>query len=351
MGNRNLKHELFVEFEAGIEAKFWDNRIGLDLSVYQKESQDLIINLPLDPSTGYTSTGVNAANIDNKGIELGLNISPPLPGGVRWDINLNYTKNVREVTEIFEGIDRVRVAGFNTLGNYAIPGEPFNVFYGEAFRRAEEGQFEGQFVVGSDGAYQGSGELSVIGDPNPDFRANWINDFSWKGVSFGFHFQWIQGGDIQSSTIQAILARGNTIDTDVDRGVPIIMPNSVKQTGVESDGTPIYVPNDIQTYMGDTFFRAYFFADEGGVFDATVVRLRQVSLSYVLPKSILENTPFGTAALTISGENLWYSAPNFPDGTNFDPEISSLGVGNGLGFDFRTAPTAKKYGINLALTF
>ncbi len=351
LGNRNLKHELFVEFEAGIEAKFWDNRIGLDLSVYQKESQDLIINLPLDPSTGYTSTGVNAANIDNKGIELGLNISPPLPGGVRWDINLNYTKNVSEVTEIFEGIDRVQVAGFSNLGNYAIPGEPFNVFYGEAFRRAEEGQFEGQFVVGSDGAYIGSGELSVIGDPNPDFRANWINDFSWKGVSFGFHFQWIQGGDIQSSTIQAILARGNTIDTDVDRGVPIIMPNSVKQTGVESDGTPIYVPNDIQTYMGDTFFRAYFFADEGGVFDATVVRLRQVSLSYVLPKSILENTPFGTAALTISGENLWYSAPNFPDGTNFDPEISSLGVGNGLGFDFRTAPTAKKYGINLALTF
>ena len=351
LGNRNLKHELFVEFEAGIEAKFWDNRIGLDLSVYQKESQDLIINLPLDPSTGYTSTGVNAANIDNKGIELGLNISPPLPGGVRWNINLNYTKNVSEVTEIFEGIDRVQVSGFSNLGNYAIPGEPFNVFYGEAFRRAEEGQFEGQFVVGSDGAYIGSGELSVIGDPNPDFRANWINDFSWKGVSFGFHFQWIQGGDIQSSTIQAILARGNTIDTDVDRGVPIIMPNSVKQTGVESDGTPIYVPNDIQTYMGDTFFRAYFFADEGGVFDATVVRLRQVSLSYVLPKSILENTPFGTAALTISGENLWYSAPNFPDGTNFDPEISSLGVGNGLGFDFRTAPTAKKYGINLALTF
>ncbi len=351
LGNRNLKHELFVEVEAGIEAKFWNNRIGLDLSVYQKESRDLIINLPLDPSTGYTRTGVNAANIDNKGIELGLNISPPLPGGVRWDINLNYTKNVSEVTEIFEGIDRVQVAGYSNLGNYAIPGEPFNVFYGEAFRRAQEGQFEGQFVVGSDGAYQGSGELSVIGDPNPDFRANWINDISWKGVSFGFHFQWIQGGDIQSSTIQAILARGNTTDTDVDRGVPIIMPNSVKQTGVESDGTPIYVPNDIQTYMGDTFFRAYFFADEGGVFDATVVRLRQVSLSYVLPKSILENTPFGTVALTISGENLWYSAPNFPEGTNFDPEISSLGVGNGLGFDFRTAPTAKKYGVNLTVTF
>ena len=79
--------------------------------MYQNESRELIIDLPLDPSTGFTDTGVNAANIDNKGIELALNISPPLPGGVRWDINWNYTKNVSEVTEIFEGIDRVQVAG------------------------------------------------------------------------------------------------------------------------------------------------------------------------------------------------------------------------------------------------
>ena len=74
-------------------------------------------------------------------------------------------------------------------------------------------------------------------------------------------------------------------------------------------------------------------------------------MSYSLPKSILENTPFGTVGITLSGENLFYNAPNFPEGTNFDPEISSLGVGNGRGFDFRTAPTAKKYGINLNVTF
>ena len=164
-------------------------------------------------------------------------------------------------------------------------------------------------------------------------------------------WQYIDGGDIMSSTVQALLARGNTSDTDVDRYVPVVMPDAVKQTGTAADGSPIYAPNDIQTYMGDTFFSAYFGDWEGGVFDATVIRLREVSLTYVIPQSLIQKTPFGRIAVSISGENLWYYAPNFPEGINFDPEINSTGVGNGRGFDYRTAPTAKKYGFNINLTF
>jgi hypothetical protein len=154
-----------------------------------------------------------------------------------------------------------------------------------------------------------------------------------------------------SSTVQALLARGNTKDTDVDRRIPIVLPNAVKQVGTTPGGEPIYAPNDIQTYMGDTFFSTYFGASESGVFDATVIRLREVSLSYKLPASALSKTPFGRVVVTLSGENLFYNAPNFPKGINFDPEINSLGVGNGRGFDFRTAPTVKKYGLNVNITF
>jgi hypothetical protein len=368
LGNRNLERELFVEYEAGIEAKLWNNRIGIDLSLYDKTSEDLIINLPLDPATGFTSTTVNAAEVNNKGIELGINVSPPMPGELQWDVTWNFTKNVSNVNSIFTGIDRVQVsdptsggnfgiggngAGYSTLGNYAIPGEPFNALYGSDFQKVEDpnSEFFGLFVVDNQGAYQASGDRQKIGDPNPDYTMNWINNISWKGISFGFHWQLIQGGDIYSSTVQAMLARGNTSDTDVDRNIPLIMPNAVKQTGVDAGGNPVYVPNDVQTYIGDSFFRAYFFAAEGGVFDATVIRLRQVSIGYVLPKSLLDKTPFGTVGITLSGENLFYNAPNFPEGINFDPEISSLAVGNGKGFDFRTAPTAKKFGVNLSVTF
>ncbi len=347
LGNRNLAPELFRETEAGIEGRFVNNIFGIDVSLYQKISDDLIINLPLDPATGYTATTVNAAEVENKGVEAALTINPPIPGGVNVSTTLNYTKNVSIVNDIYPGIDQVQIDGYTTLGNYAIPGESFGALYGSTFARTDDGSL----IVNNQGAYIGSGEFGVIGDPNPNYQANWMQNISWKGISFGWQFQYIDGGDIFSSTVQALLARGNTSDTDVDRTIPIILPNSVKASGTDSDGEPIYVPNDIQTYMGDTFFDAYFGADEGGIFDATVIRLRQISLGYAVPKSILENTPFGRVGITISGENLWYRAPNFPEGINFDPEISSLGVGNGRGFDYRTAPTAKKYGVTLNASF
>ncbi|MEM1325113.1 MAG: SusC/RagA family TonB-linked outer membrane protein [Bacteroidota bacterium] len=353
LGNPNLTPELITEFEGGVDARFFQNRFGVDLSLYNKTSDDLIIALDLDPATGFTSTTVNAASVENKGVELGLNIVP-FQGDFGWDITLNYTKNVSEVLAISEDVDQIQIrnpvgfggalnanlnAGFNAgLGNYAIVGQQYGVIQGSPFIKDENGNK----IVDGQGNFQGDATIDIIGDPNPNFQANWINSFSYKGFSFGFQFQYIDGGDIFSSTVQALLARGNTVDTDVDRNVPLIMPNSVK-----SDGTP----NDIQTYIGDSFFRAYFFANEGGVFDATVIRLRETSLSYAVPARFLENSPFGQIGITLSGENLWFNAPNFPQGLNFDPEVSSTGVGNGRGFDFRTAPTAKKYGLMVSASF
>ncbi len=335
LGNRNLAPELHTEIEAGVEARFLDNRIGVDLSLYQKTSSDLIINLSLDPATGFTNTTVNGAEVVNEGIELGLDFTP-IRGEFNWDFTLNYTKNVGTVESIANGIDQIQIAGFSTLGNYAIPGEPYGVMQGFPFQRVD-----GELLVDGAGNYVGSNTIGVIGNPQPNFQANWINNISWKGFSFGFQWQYIDGGDIFSSTVQALMARGNTTDTDVDRSLPLIMP------GVTADGSP----NTTQGYIGDQFFRAYFFADEGGVFDATVIRLREVSLSYALPSSLLDNTPFGRVGISISGENLFYNAPNFPEGINFDPEVLSLGVGNGRGFDFRTAPTVKKYGVAVNVTF
>jgi len=350
LGNPNLTRELHVEVEGGVEARFLQNRVGLDFSIFNRNSSDLIIDLNLDPATGFTNTTVNAAELENRGIELGLNITP-VAGEFQWDITLNYTRLRSEILAIADGIDQIQIsntsgaggviggggAGFTTLGNYAIVGEQYGIMQGFPFIKDEEGNL----VVDGQGAYQGAGAIDIIGDPNPNFQANWINNFSWKGFSLGFQWQYIDGGDLYSSTVQALLARGNTVDTDVDRNLPLIMP------GVKADGSV----NDIQTYIGDTFFRAYFFADEGGIFDATTIRLREASLAYAFPQSFLDKTPFGRMTLTLSGENLWFNAPNFPEGINFDPEISSTGVGNGRGFDFRTAPTAKKYGVALNVTF
>lgn len=337
LGNPNLTPELHSELEFGMEAQFLNGRIGLDLSLYNKNSKDLIIDLPLDPATGYTVTTVNGAEVTNKGIELAVNFTPVKTSSLQWDATVNFTRNVPTVESIISGVDQVLIAGYGTLGNVARPGQPYGAMLGTDFNK----DANGNLLVDGQGSYTENANTGIIGNPNPDFTANWSNTLTWKGISFGFQWSYVQGGDIYSSTVGALMARGNTVDTGFDRFQPIILP------GVKGDGTP----NDIQTYAGDVFFDAYFGADAGSVFDATVIRLREVSIAYALPKSILTKTPFGSAAITISGENLFYNAPNFPKGINFDPEVLSLGVGNGRGFDFRTAPTAKRYGATLSVTF
>lgn len=338
LGNPNLQAETISEIEFGVEAKFLDNRIGVDLSLYNKQSSDLIISLPLDPATGYTSTTVNAAEVENKGIELGLNFVP-ISGAFTWDFTLNYTRNRNIVNSVAEGIDQFAFAGYSNLGNFAIPGEQYGVIMGLPFQKNDQGDL----LVGADGNYIPGQDIEVIGNPNPNFQANWINSFTYKGLSLGWQFQYVDGGDIYSVTTATMLARGLTEDTNVDRFLPIIQPGVLA-----SDGT---TPNNIQAYIGDLFFNSYFFADEGTIFDATVLRLREVTLSYRLPQSLLESSPFGQASIVLAGENLWFNAPNFPEHVNFDPEVLSLGVGNGRGFDYITGPTAKKYGVTLNLTF
>ncbi len=337
LGNPNLKPELHEEIEAGIEARFLNNRIGIDLSLYDKQSSDLIFPLALDPATGYTNTTVNVASLSNKGIELGLNLTP-FRGKFTWDINLNYTRNRNIVESIAEGIDRFAIATAGSAGNYAVPGQPYGVMMGIAFQKNDAGQY---IVNQTSGEYIAESDISVIGNPNPNYTANWINTISYKNLSFNFHWQYIDGGDIYSMLTATMFARGNTKDTDFDRYTPVSLP------GVKPDGTPSYV----QGYAGDLFFNAYFFADEGIIFDGTVIRLREVGLSYDVPARILKNTPFGSLSLRISGENLFYNAPNFPEYINYDPEVSSTGVGNGRGFELITGPTSRKFGATLSFTF
>jgi hypothetical protein len=117
---------------------------------------------------------------------------------------------------------------------------------------------------------------------------------------------------------------------------------------VKADGTP----NNIQVTASDVGFNnLYFFGDEGRIYDATTLRLQEVSLSYALPQNVISKTPFKGISLQLTGNNLWYKAFNFPDGLNFDTDNLGLGVGNGLGFEFLTGPSARRLGGTIKLTF
>lgn len=342
LGNLNLKPELLTEIELGIEGKFFNNRLGVDLSLYKKESTSLIINRSLDPGTGYEETADNIARVSNTGIELGLNLAliKSKSKGLGWNISGNFTQNRNIVEELGLGGDvQIYVfEGFTNLGNAAIPGKPFGTIVGSSI--AKDGN--GNYLVGTDGNYVRDAELKEIGDPNADWRATAINEISYKNITFGFQFEFQKGGDIYSTTASALLSRGQTKDTDFDRSGTVVLP------GVKPNGAV----NDIQIgYTQYGFNNSGFFINEQAIYDATNLRLREISLSYSLPKKYLDKTPFGKISMSIVANNMWFKAFNFPKYLNFDPEVLSLGVGNGQGFDFLTGPSVKRYGFNFNLTF
>jgi len=340
LGNPNLKPERRKELEFGVESTLIDDRIGLDLSVYQRTTDSLITATPLDPATGFTSTLRNIGQLQTKGMEVVLRGTPVKTGsGIRWDITANYAHYRSVVTDLAEGLEEVVFSGFSNLGNFAIEGKPYGMIKGVGIERHPT---TGEKIVNPDGRYRPTAEIVELGDPNPKFTSSLINVVSWKGIKLSFMMEYRHGGMIVSNTVKGVLARGLSTDTDqLDRALPLVLP------GVQADGSP----NGVQITAANYFFDNYFFSDEAITFDASTIRLREASLMYALPKSILSRTPFKGISVALTGSNLWFRALNMPKGVNFDTDVLSTGVGNGLGFDYLTGPSARRLGGTLSLTF
>jgi TonB-linked SusC/RagA family outer membrane protein len=338
--NPNLKPSLIKEFEFGLEGKVLNNRGNFDLSVYNRQANDQLLNRDLDPSTGFTSQRINAGNVTNKGIELSIGYTVVKNKNWKWQLDGLYSRNRSKVSDIPEDLKEIRTSGFTNLGTFAINGQPLGVIKGTAYVR----DAKGNRIVGSDGNYILANEVSVLGDPNADYRMTGISTLSYKQFSFRVQADFTHGGDMYSATSSVMVGRGVTRDTEFDRALGYILP------GVREDGTP----NNIQISATQAYFDnsvAGSAADEPGIFDATCVRIREASLSYSMPQEALKKLPFGSVSFTISGTNLWYYAPNFPKYVHFDPETSGLGVSNGRGLEFITGPSSRRIGASIRVTF
>ncbi|HQS54252.1 MAG: hypothetical protein B7Y15_01130 [Bacteroidetes bacterium 24-39-8] len=336
--NPDLKPELQTEFEAGVEGKFLKNRLTLDLTLYNRISKNQLLNRDLDPSSGYSSIKINAGQVSNKGVEMGLGYTFIQNKAWNWKVDALWTINQSMVSDIPSDLKEIVYAGYTTLGNFAINGQPLGVIKGYYWQRDAK---TGQRIVSSTGDYISSQEIGIIGDPTPKYKLTGISNLSYKGLSFRMQWEYTCGGDMYSSTTRSLIARGVTKDTEFDRAAPYLLP------GVDASGNP----NRVQTSATQAFFNNGFGPDESGMYDATLIRLRELSLAYSLPEKLLAKTPFGGVSFTLSGTNLWYNAPNFPKYANFDPETNGLGVSNGRGLEFITGPSSRRIGASLRITF
>ena len=342
--NPDLKPELLSEIELGFESRFLNNRVSLDFTWFERTTENLIVNEPLSPSTGFTVTQSNVGEIKGDGVEADLGINWIKNDNFNWNTNVNFATYNPVVTK--QEQDIIIYAGSTALfvgGNAAIEGQPLGVIVGTAFDRNENGEL----LVNEGGDYiitevDNDGNVPVIGNPNPDYTMNLSNTIQYKNWNFSFLVSHIKGGDIMSSTIATLLGRGLITET-LDRENTYILPGIRQLTGE---------PNDLQINNSTYYFNNLLFGPaEAKIYDASVVRLQEVSLGYTFSAENLEKSPFGSITITAQGFNLWYDAYNTPEGANFDPNVQGAGVGNSQGFDFLNGPSARQIGMSVKATF
>ncbi len=360
--NPNLKPERSTETELGTELQFINGRIGLDFTWYNKLSSDMIAPVPVPSASGYAYKYLNFGEMRNRGIEIGLTLVPlQLSNGLKWEIFTSFTNNKSEVVSLREGIERLKLyMGGDITGFSAViePGSGYGAFRGSYALRDEQ---SGKMIIDPlTGFPYLALDEKIIGDPNPDFLMGVTNTISYKGLTLNALWDWRQGGDVYSVTIYSLLGRGVTKDTE-DREhswiIPGVYGNNQGELLKDASGSPIdnrtgITTNDLYFYAGgnETTF-AINSAGEFNIYDATVYRLREVSIGYDLPKKWIERANIGRVNISVTGRNLWYFAPNVPTYTNFDPDINNYGSSNLQGIDLSCAPTARRYGVNLKVNF
>jgi TonB-linked SusC/RagA family outer membrane protein len=342
IGNPNLKPEITTSYELGLEMSFLKDRVGIEATAYTNESRNQILTVPIAASSGFTSQTLNAGSITNKGIELLLRGQPVRTRDFTWELTGTFTKNKNNVKELFPGVDQISLGGFVGVTTVAKAGEPYGAFFGAGFLRDPEGRV----VVDPATGYPLADPVAKThGSIQPDFLASLSNQFSYKGFTLSFLLDGRKGGLFFSRTKSLQEFVGTDPRTLQNDREPFVIPNSVVKT---ADGK--FVANTTQVLDAQDYW--VNFSSPTGIehlLDASFLKLREVSLSYRLPKKWLGKAPVSGIVVGLSGRNLFLWTP--AENTYADPEASSFGTGNVQGFEYGTIPSIRNYGANIKIIF
>ncbi len=355
----NLKNELTESWEIGADLRFLQNRLSLDLTYYNGKTTNQILPTTISNASGYSSVVINAGEIQNKGFEAVLNANMVKTGkGFRWDISANYARNHSMVVELAPGIETFKIADSYPNDIEARPGQAFGNIIGYATKKAPDGQL----IVGANGAYLRESKMSILGNITPDWIGGLNNTFSYKGLSLSFLLDFVQGGELSSSTKYQMTAKGTGKFTEEGRrpqdtddagnqlpyvgvldGVVEITDDAGNVTGYEKNTKAV----DGQTYWAS---RAWGGPTDWFVLDGSYIMLREVMLSYRFQPSVLNKTPFTGLTLTLIGRNLWYIEEHMQD-MGISPESAPSTDAGYTGIETFGVPTTRTFGLNVKLTF
>lgn len=348
VNNPLLMPEKTKSWEAGLEFIGLNKRLTFDLALYKTNSVDQIVEVELPKATGMGFKYLNGGDIENKGVELALGYDIISNSDFKWNASINWAKNVSEVNSLPSGIENYVINSYQGgVSTNATVGMPYGVFRGTGFQ-----YLNGKRVVNEDGFYVSVSD-QVIGNPNPDWNGGFTNTFTYKNFGLSFLIDVQRGGDVWSLDMHYGQATGLTANTagNNELGNPIRNPvaegGGILFDGVQADGSV----NTVRAYA-DAYDGAFYWGDESinpsqmTTYDASYVKLREVAITYTLPKAILSNV-FQRASFSLVGRNLWIIDKNVPYA---DPE-SGLGAGNGQGYISGAYPTLRTMGFRIDLDF
>ncbi|MBS1577534.1 MAG: SusC/RagA family TonB-linked outer membrane protein [Bacteroidetes bacterium] len=332
-----LKNETVKEFEIGLETKWFNNRVSFDATYFNKKSSDLLTaGVPLDPSTGFSSATENSGSMRNKGVELTLGITPVKTKDLRWDVTVNFTKIKNDVLDLAPGVSFLQFAGFTNPGIFAFANSPYGVIYGTHFKRGTTGKQAGQLLLDDDGYPQIADDLAPIGNATPDWIGGLTSELNYKNFLFSFVLDMKRGGNILNLDGHYLDFYGTSKITE-NRNDTKIFPGIIESTGEVNTKA---VPTNQAFYQN-----LWSNADENSLYDASFLKLRQVTLGYRLP--LPKTTVLKSLYVNVTGTN-FILHKNYPGA---DPEVSLNGSGNGQGFANFMTPTSKNFIIALKATF
>ena len=367
--NENLKPETTRSSEFGIEASFWKNRLHFDAAYYNTDSFDQILEIKTTSSSGYDTQLINAGKINNHGVEVQLGGSPVQTKNFKWNVDVNYSKNVSkvEILDYDQQIKNYTIGSSGGVDVLASVGQAYGALYGTAYER----DANGNIVVGANGLPKADPTKKVLGHYTPDYLAGVTNTLTYKNLEFSFLVDASVGGELFSGTNRTgnytgVLAQTlpgrdaangglNYYTTTTSTGTvknlvtggnapagAVIYDDGMIFDGVYANGTPNSTVLSAQEY-----YKASYNISEAYIYSSTFVKLREVKLAYNFNKSFAKRLGLEGASITAVGRNLLFI---YKDAPNIDPE-TAFNTGNAQGLESLALPTTRNFSLNVNLRF
>ncbi len=344
LANSNLKPQFTDAYETGFDIRLFKNRVGLDVALYKGSTRNQIINLPVEAASGFTSAMTNVGKVENKGIEIQLKGTPiQKSNGFKWDVVVNWAANRNKVVDVASALGtekRLNLYGISWANLYLVAeeGKALGQLYGLGFKRSPDGQ-----MIYNNGLPVYTDTIQNWGNTNPKFTASIKNSFTWKGLTASFLVDARVGGKMMSYS-HAMLSQGGKLANTLPGRETGIVGSGVVQN---ADGS--YSPNTVRVPAALYYAQYYNYTlMESNLFSSSFVKLREVSISYKIPKKYLKWHAIKNASIGITGRDLLIFT-KFP---LFDPETATLNSAQVLpGIEIGQFPSTRSFGASLNIEF